>query len=57
MTCPRPRPSASPVLNVQSEPGNHSAWISDPTIRPKMDRTLDHANQYPKVATGPTSAR
>jgi hypothetical protein len=45
ITCPRPRPSASPVLNVQSEPENHCAWISEPTTRPKIERTLDQANQ------------
>ena len=41
--------------HVESE--NHSAWIRVPTTRPLIASTLDHANQYPKVAIGPTKVK
>src|SRR5438093_8136035 len=45
MMCGSPMPSAVPVLNVQSCPGNHCETTSEPTTMPKIDSTVDHANQ------------
>jgi hypothetical protein len=45
MMCGRPMPSAVPVLKVQSSPGNHWPTISEPTTIPKIESTVDQANQ------------